>query len=502
MVDSSSVSETPPLASQQSLFVMGESEDENETSLRSETLSSEPRASTPASNSNTSWDKPSDAATTSTRRHAAASDAASMLPKRSSFTSSKPAQVTFETPRTDEPLSIHTSFENPTNASSSLSSPPSRTTSADATQQIRSNIAIARPDTATSEAYPNKTIPAFGLNISKQPSRSPSSPQYLVPSDRSQNTPALQGKKDTSISAQWALPSPASTDPTLPPTSAFQHSRPASKTSTFFNNDANNQVLVDRDLSTGLSSKVTRPEKSTSFDQSKPPSSQFATEHDPRRPVLQPTSPTSLSRNPPSRLSEPQPISKTLPKYPFTDPQISQPPSSSAVSSACTDQTGSETPRKTVHYFPATLSSDVGGSSSAYEGTADPQPRTKSSTELQPTAWLSVDGNTIDPSNDALLPGRRPYFPGAFRYADSGSFDTEHDETLTHPSAQSPTFMSSRLDVREEHLDTLSKTITICEGGLLQQFVEHTIGSVIAKAVTKVDDEKSWRRASKTNSHL
>ena len=74
-----------------------------------------------------------------------------------------------------------------------------------------------------------------------------------------------------------------------------------------------------------------------------------------------------------------------------------------------------------------------------------------------------------------------------------GSSPTNPPPSTTYKSKPTPT----KKDHRLQALDTLSKAMLLDDGGLLQQFVEHTIGPIISAAFRQRKDELSWERARK-----
>ncbi|KAL8828168.1 MAG: hypothetical protein Q9191_002744 [Dirinaria sp. TL-2023a] len=491
MIDPATEIESPLPADGQSLFLMEESQDKNETPLRSETPRSEPKASFSPPSSGTSLLKPADAAVTSVGGLAAGSDHASTLAKRNSFTPSRPGPTIFEIPRTGESFNTYaSSFEKPDYARTALSPASSRTTSVDAKSEAQSTIAFETPKIGTSEGSPNESIPSMGLSNLRPLVQSQSNRLQFVPSTGSSSTPAPQDANAHPNSALPTLPGSVPINLEIPSTSISQSPLHSSAAAILFGDAASSQTLPDTDSSATLGlMTTTKPETSTKFPISKTRSSPFAPEHDPLLAAQKPTQPTYLF----SPNSTPSP-----------DPR-NQERSSFDVSSAASGHAGSETSKMTIPTFPATkrLSSGICPGSSSRKGAIDFQARENLPNDLGPSASPPAIEKGLSSNNPAAQSAQRADFPGAFAHPDDRSLSKKFSETARPSMAPlCPDPESPLVDARKDSLNTLSKTMTLCESGLLQQFVEHTIGLVISEALARVDDEKSWRRATECRSLL
>lgn len=103
------------------------------------------------------------------------------------------------------------------------------------------------------------------------------------------------------------------------------------------------------------------------------------------------------------------------------------------------------------------------------------------------------------PDNAAKLPEQPPFQPAP----------TITNQTLTAPpssrSAPKPQSPASSIpqpavteapDPRPAALDALAEGLLMEDQGLLQQFIEYTIGPIVHETFQEVEDERSWKRAS------
>ena len=101
-----------------------------------------------------------------------------------------------------------------------------------------------------------------------------------------------------------------------------------------------------------------------------------------------------------------------------------------------------------------------------------PSPPSRSTKSTEPSRFLSQSSNTKPKISSPLSkPAITPPSP---------------------PEIDQP----SKEDGRSQVLDGLAKAVMIGPNGLLEQFIEHTVDSMISAALKQVEDEKSWKQAS------
>ena len=67
------------------------------------------------------------------------------------------------------------------------------------------------------------------------------------------------------------------------------------------------------------------------------------------------------------------------------------------------------------------------------------------------------------------------------------------------PSSGQSTSAPSHLDPRSVALDKLSEIILLEDNGILQQFIEFTVGPIIKASIAQFEDESSWKEASQSS---
>lgn len=68
----------------------------------------------------------------------------------------------------------------------------------------------------------------------------------------------------------------------------------------------------------------------------------------------------------------------------------------------------------------------------------------------------------------------------------------------SQPGQEQSTFAPSQLDPTSIALDKLSKLILLEDNGIIQHFIEFTIGPIIKASIAQFDDESSWKEASQS----
>ena len=70
----------------------------------------------------------------------------------------------------------------------------------------------------------------------------------------------------------------------------------------------------------------------------------------------------------------------------------------------------------------------------------------------------------------------------------------------SQPSQDQSILASSQLDPRSVALDELSRIMLLEDNGIIQQFIEFTVGPIIKASIAQFDDESSWKEASQSSS--
>ena len=97
----------------------------------------------------------------------------------------------------------------------------------------------------------------------------------------------------------------------------------------------------------------------------------------------------------------------------------------------------------------------------------------------------------------------------AFQKPTSLSEPTSNSQPISHstlvqpsgsqPSQQQSTSAPSQLDPRSVALEKLSRIILLEDNGILQHFIEFTVGPIIKASIAQLDDESSWKEASQSS---
>ena len=114
-----------------------------------------------------------------------------------------------------------------------------------------------------------------------------------------------------------------------------------------------------------------------------------------------------------------------------------------------------------------------------------PPPSTK---EVQPQEPLSVLSplNQINPQHSSPFLTETP----------SSFFSPSFDRQFTPiPRTEQTKIGPPRSDPKPEALELVSKALVLADEGLLQQFIEYTMGPLITEAIGQVKDEQSWAKA-------
>ena len=69
----------------------------------------------------------------------------------------------------------------------------------------------------------------------------------------------------------------------------------------------------------------------------------------------------------------------------------------------------------------------------------------------------------------------------------------------SQPGQPQSTFAPSQLDPRSVALDKLSKSMLLEDNGIIQHFIEFTVGPIIKASIAQFDDESSWKEASQSS---
>lgn len=147
------------------------------------------------------------------------------------------------------------------------------------------------------------------------------------------------------------------------------------------------------------------------------------------------------------------------------------------------------TPSMLLEGAPKTQSPSFEISSVSPRSSSPPKTMTPSA-PLQPKPTPPPIGNfRPDTQKQTQIPASEPTPVSQF----PGSSPTNPPPSTIYKANQTPT----KKDHRPQALDTLSKAMLLDDGGLLQQFIEHTIGPIISAAFRQRKDELSWERARK-----
>lgn len=97
----------------------------------------------------------------------------------------------------------------------------------------------------------------------------------------------------------------------------------------------------------------------------------------------------------------------------------------------------------------------------------------------------------------------------AFQKPTSLSEPTSNSQPISHstlikpsgsqPSQQQSTSAPSQLEPRSVALEKLSRIMLLEDNGILQHFIEFTVGPIIKASITQLDDESSWKEASQSS---
>ena len=70
----------------------------------------------------------------------------------------------------------------------------------------------------------------------------------------------------------------------------------------------------------------------------------------------------------------------------------------------------------------------------------------------------------------------------------------------SQPSQEQSTSVPSQLDSRSVALDKLSRIMLLEDNGIVQHFIEFTVGAIIKASIAQFDNESSWKEASQSSS--
>lgn len=130
---------------------------------------------------------------------------------------------------------------------------------------------------------------------------------------------------------------------------------------------------------------------------------------------------------------------------------------------------------------------------------SDERASTSTFSSIQPSTQLP--DSSLNPSNDKTTkPSAQPFFQPLstivqqpYKAPPSSSFGPDPSPSGINAFRSMGT---DTVDPRPAVLDTLAEGLLMEDHGLLQQFIEYTIGPIVQEAFREVEDDRSWERAS------
>ena len=494
LVEDASDLEESSVPHRDSLFVTGDSDEEFEAPRRSGTILEKRETRAFDLNPSTTSTKPfSPSVTFGTPQHTAApTTVTSPFGKPSPVSSSKPILTAFGKPSTAG-ASATASFSFGKSASSNSFTTPSSIVGSGPTinTQANTSAAFGKPVSTALNVPPraSTSLPASDTQkLSPAADRQPSTSQFQLKPDPAE----LVETKTTKPASPFSLSSGTPTTPGLPSTSPFTLPKYSFGTSPLFNSRASSPT----------------PDASRSgspYDRAKERVPAISQEPHMAHPTLTPTTQPLPNLNP--QLATPKPTDSifqisTAPSYqpPFVSAEQPSPPqhlSSPKQRFTFAESHGSEKPdppASTFSFTPsppkpttgaslpqATVGLDSSQTSTTKFNLTPPliqPPQLPSSVELTPNS----NKNSAPPNADIFL---RP-----------STADGEGSTTGFFPSpAPVPKPRTKRSDARPAALNALSEALMLDDEGLLQQFIEYTIGPIVGTAIRRVEEERSWQQA-------
>ena len=102
---------------------------------------------------------------------------------------------------------------------------------------------------------------------------------------------------------------------------------------------------------------------------------------------------------------------------------------------------------------------------------------------------------TVIGKQTSIKPSIQPSKPVS-KFSSNPSILAATPEASIGSSTPQSVTKSPRPDIRPKVLDELARNLIYEDGGLLQQFVEYTVAPIIRSSLVRLEDERSWTRAS------
>lgn len=165
------------------------------------------------------------------------------------------------------------------------------------------------------------------------------------------------------------------------------------------------------------------------------------------------------------------------------------------------DSAKSSSPRPFSSFFPPTTTS-MSTSTPSTNLSNTPAP----SFSFPPTQPVATNPNASSTQGDiARTSSQQTLFPvvaspsGSTVGAQPTSASPSTTSLLAPKSPQSTVVAPTPSDSRSAVLDTLAEGLMMDDQGLLQQFIEFTVGPIVHAAFREIEEEESWKRASQSS---
>ena len=181
-------------------------------------------------------------------------------------------------------------------------------------------------------------------------------------------------------------------------------------------------------------------------------------------------------------------------KLPDSGTQSSHEPTSFSISASSNPVTKeTNLPRSAFPKLPDTDHPLLPTPESQFNARSSRFPSTVPSSAFQPhiSPPSSKPVETIQSPNSL----QEPTTPKARAFSDSPV--VKHSGS--QPIQEQSTFTPSQLDPRTVALDQLSKRMLLEDNGVIQQFIEFTVGPIIKASIAQFNDESSWKEASQSS---
>ena len=109
---------------------------------------------------------------------------------------------------------------------------------------------------------------------------------------------------------------------------------------------------------------------------------------------------------------------------------------------------------------------------------------------------------TIEPTSSDLTPVPSIRENGPKTARESQKSSVSYSQTTTTPSLSNATLLpagDTQFDTESSVLSELADAVMRDDHGLLQQFLEYTVGPLIISSMAQLQDERSWEEASQSS---